>query len=136
MTPTNFDDVGNFHEKFGLRSVTHNGPNPDMPELGLVEFRIAFLTEELKEFTDAYDEENMAGMADALIDLVYVAMGTAHLMGLPWQELWDEVQQANMAKVRAAADGSNSLRGSPFDVVKPPGWEPPDIAGILETYEQ
>ena len=38
---------------------------------------------------------------DALIDLTYVAMGTAYMMGLPWQDLWDEVQRANMSKVRA-----------------------------------
>jgi predicted HAD superfamily Cof-like phosphohydrolase len=73
-------------------------------------------------------------MADALIDLVYVAMGTAHLLGLPWEALWNEVQIANMRKVRAAADASDSKRGSAFDVVKPPGWQPPNIKRILENY--
>jgi hypothetical protein len=60
-----------------------------------------------------------------------VVFGTAHLNGYPWQEGWDLVQQANITKERAAADGSNSKRGSSFDVVKPEGWTAPDINGLL-----
>jgi len=53
-------------------------------------------------------------------------------MGLPWQVLWNEVQRANMTKQRASSDGSDSKRRTSLDVVKPPGWQPPDVAGILE----
>lgn len=133
--PHNFDDVGMFHEKFGLPSVcwiSDIGPK-ELPQ-ELVEFRIKFLQEELDEFIEGYNEDDQAKMADALIDLVYVAMGTAHFMGLPWQELWKDVQQANMRKVRAQSDGSNSKRGSSFDVVKPEGWVGPKTEEILSSY--
>jgi predicted HAD superfamily Cof-like phosphohydrolase len=73
-------------------------------------------------------------MGDALIDLVYVALGTADLMGLPWEKMFEEVQRANMAKERAkSADESMAKtgRGHVLDVVKPAGWTPPDHLPIL-----
>lgn len=144
---TNFDDVGNFHEKFGLDNTTHQdiGPRTQLdPEL--LSFRIKFMVEELMEFVEAIgasydpitgkvefhgDPIDHALAFDALIDLVYVAFGTAHFMGYPWQLGWRLVQRANMAKVRAKKDASDSKRGSSFDVVKPPGWTPPDIGRLL-----
>ncbi len=92
------------------------------------------MEEELEEFEIGKGADDHAQMFDALLDLVYVAMGTAHLLGYPWQAGWEAVQAANMAKVRAAADGSDSKRGSSYDVVKPLGWLPPDILAILERH--
>lgn len=131
---SNFDDVGDFHQKFDL--PTDNFPN--LLDSETQEYRVKFLREELKEFTDAWDESNLALAADALIDLVYVAMGTAHFMGLPWQELWDEVQRANMSKVRCrSAEEAEAATGrkSVHDVIKPEGWTPPDIEGVLSRWQ-
>lgn len=143
---SNFEDVGRFHTKFSL--PVSEGKPKEMTR-ALIQFRMKFLLEEVREFAEAAGYELLwdstegfyfgsldsfpdhAKMFDALIDEVYVAMGTAHLLGYPWQEGWDRVQAANMAKVRAQADGSDSLRGSAFDVVKPEGWVAPDIAGLL-----
>lgn len=129
---TDFSDVGEFHQKFGLHHFVQ-GPVPEI-DPDLMEFRIKFMQEELDEFKEGVEEGDHAKMFDALIDLVYVALGTAHFQGYPWQHGWDRVQAANMAKVRAKADGSDSKRGSAFDVVKPPGWTPPDIEGLLEQF--
>lgn len=132
---SNHWDVGEFHKKFGLDKanlIEDMHPRSVSPEV--MDFRIKFMYEELKEFEDAYHAGDEAGMFDALIDLTYVAMGTSHLRGYPWRLGWDAVQTANMAKVRAQADGSDSARGSSFDVVKPPGWIPPDIQGLLEDF--
>jgi predicted HAD superfamily Cof-like phosphohydrolase len=135
MHDTNFDDVGNFHEKFALDNTTHQDTGQRSPmDPELLDFRLKFLKEELEEFETGMEEEDHEQMFDALLDLVYVAMGTAHLLGYPWQEGWDLVQRANMAKERAAADGSNSKRGTQWDVVKPPGWTPPAIGGLLERH--
>jgi hypothetical protein len=54
-------------------------------------------------------------------------------MECPWQEGWDLVQAANMAKERATS-AEQSTRLSAFDVIKPPGWTPPDIEGLIESY--
>ena len=128
---SNFTDVGDFHRKFGLPAFpSSTEPKPLDPEL--LQFRIRFLEEELDEFKRASEQGDPIEQFDALLDLVYVAMGTAHLLGFPWQEGWDEVQRSNMAKVRAARDGSDSKRGSSWDVVKPAGWMPPNLKAILE----
>lgn len=129
-----FDDVGRFHEKFQLENTTFYPPGPREPHEEVLDFRLKFLEEELQEFREGMDEMDHAQMFDALIDLVYVALGTAHFLGYPWREGWNLVQAANMNKVRAQADASDSKRGSSFDVVKPEGWQPPDIQGLLEKY--
>lgn len=150
---TDFGDVGRFHYKFGLRANQFDGWGPLPFDSEMIEFRIKFMGEELIEFIEGAGyrielgpdnhpklvrsegvEPDHAQMFDALIDLVYVALGTAHLQGYPWQKGWDLVQTANMAKVRAAKDGSNSKRGSSLDVVKPEGWTAPDIEGLLRSY--
>lgn len=131
LSSSNFDDVGRFHRKFGLPSVSHEGVGPRNPDPEVIKFRVDFMQEELNEYAEAIAEGDDAKAFDALLDLVYVAEGTAHFHGFPWQEGWDEVQKANMAKVRAQADGSDSARNSSWDVVKPLGWQPPDMDRIL-----
>ncbi len=138
---SNFDDVGKFHKKFGLHHSPLTGQiadNKRKKPLDLdsrtIAFRLAFLEEELQELKTAYDANDTAGIADALVDLVYVAMGTAHLHNLPWQDLWEEVQRSNMEKERAQSS-VQSKRGSALDVIKPEGWQPPDIKSILRQYD-
>ena len=123
---SHYDDGLAFTQKFHL-------PTPVAPQLltdEMASFRARFLEEELAEFEEAMHNDDMAGMADALVDLVYVAIGTAIMMGLPWQRLWDEVQRSNMEKVRAERP-DQSKRGTAFDVVKPPGWTAPRVKEII-----
>lgn len=132
LNKNNYDDVGMFHEKFGVPFYGDGRPVTPLDET-TYEYRESFMQEELDEFKESRRRGDMAGMADALVDLVYVAMGTGHMMSLPWQQLWDEVQRANMAKERAvSADDSRSKRKNSLDVVKPAGWTPPDIQGVLD----
>lgn len=130
---TNFEDVGDFHTKFGLPSNNEDFPGPRLVTRETMEYRIKFLQEELDELTKASAESNHPEMFDALLDIVYVAMGTAHLLGYPWEQGWDRVQAANMQKVRAK-DASESKRGNALDVVKPEGWQPPDHSTLLGAW--
>lgn len=147
---SDFDLVGDFHSKFDLHSVAHRGPGPVPVPPQLRDFRLRFLVEELKEFADAHgidlevtvtrrqDDDRLirpdhAKAADSLIDLSYVTLGTAHIYGYPWSELFTEVQNANMQKERAVK-AEQSTRGSTFDVVKPAGWRAPDIVGVLRRF--
>lgn len=125
-----YSDVGEFHRKFGLRYGHKGDFGPTEISDELMQFRIDFLQEELAEFIEASVIMDHAGMADALVDLVYVALGTAHMFGYPWYQLWEDVQRANMAKVRAT-EASQSARNTAFDVVKPEGWRGPDTSEIL-----
>lgn len=128
---TNFEDVGLFHQKFGLPIA--EGEIRELPQ-DLLHFRVLFLKEELQEFILAMPswktKADHAKMFDALIDLVYVAMGTAHLLGYPWEQGWELVQAANMDKIRASRP-EDSKRGSSWDVIKPPGWTAPNLENLL-----
>lgn len=147
MSKSHMDDIAAFHERFGLEYT--GNPRALPKELG--DFRVDFKREELREYikashilhleltTEGRDPdpgvivEQLEDQLDALVDMVYVIIGTAYLHGYRWrwQEAWDRVHRANMAKVRAASAG-DSKRGSTFDVVKPPGWEKPTHKDLVE----
>lgn len=134
-TKSLFEQVGEFHEKFGFPVAGKDGNHPHLLIEGetyndVAEFRRKFLKEEFDEFIKAQDENDIVGIADALVDLVYVALGTAHYYGLPFDELFDEVQRSNMDKVRVQS-ADESKRGTVWDVRKPVGWRPPDLGTIV-----
>lgn len=120
----NIRDVTEFHQKFGL--LSHIRP-VHLTKRKLIE-RIEFFREELDEFIKAVEENDLAGQADALVDLVYVALGTADMSGLPWDWLWADVHRANMTKVRGT-----TKRGHMVDVTKPQGWVGPQTLWLLEA---
>lgn len=119
-----FNDVRRFQEKFGQLSYY----DPGFLTRRKLEERARFLQEELDELLAA---PTLSLQADALIDLVYVAKGTAVMMGLPWAALWDDVQGANMRKVRG-----QTARGNLVDVCKPPGWIGPNTGYILAAADE
>lgn len=144
-------DIAAFHEKFKLEYVG----KPRSLDTELAEFRIGFLIEELKEYEESseklrailkvgypnFTHEYLRNTAtwelekqlDALVDLVYVALGTAYLHGFDFREAWRRVHAANMAKVRAERK-EDSKRGSTFDVVKPEGWTPPSHTDLVADH--
>lgn len=123
---SNYQDVKDFHLKFGVPV----GDYPKLLDEGALKFRTAFMFEELNEFIYHHAREDLNEAADALVDLVYVVLGTAIWMGLPWQELWDEVQRANMSKVPAEKQPHGARHD--FDVRKPEGWVPPQFDKIMK----
>lgn len=123
-----YKDVGEFRSKFGFQTET-DGPPRLLPDKEFLA-QVVHLQEELDEIYRGQAAGDLAAVADGLVDLVYVALGTAQVMRLPFGALWDEVQRANMAK-RKARDASESKRGDPNDVVKPEGWKEPNITGVL-----
>lgn len=127
-----FDDVESFHRRFGL-PTSLDPLGPALLDRSTLTFRVGAKLEELSEMMRAESQEDLPKVADGLVDLVYFALGTAALMRLPFNELWAEVHRANMAKVRATGAGDGrSARGHSLDVVKPAGWTPPDVEGIVE----
>jgi predicted HAD superfamily Cof-like phosphohydrolase len=120
-------DIDNFHKKYGFEK----NEKIDIPSNSeLINFRTAFLMEELAEYTNAITKKDAAGAVDALVDIVYIALGTAWLFNLPFEKAWNEVQKANMSKIRAK--DKTGKRGTKFDVVKPKDWKAPNIEKIIE----
>ena len=120
-------DIDNFHKKYGFEK-NEKIDIPDNSEL--INFRTAFLMEELAEYTNAITKKDAVGALDALVDIVYIALGTAWLFNLPFEKAWNEVQKANMSKIRAK--DKTGKRGTKFDVVKPKDWKAPNIEKIIE----
>lgn len=135
-----FAMVREFHQKFGLE---YDGPPRVLPS-ELARFRIKFLKEELQEYKQAYQtfletaatgQDVLVDKLDALVDLVYVALGTADLHGFDFNEAFRRVHDKNMKKVRklTSPDAPDSKRGNNiYDVVKPPGWEPADLSDLVK----
>ena len=116
-------DIKDFHEKFGLAPTHTGGWFP----LDLKKFRTGFMQEELLEYRDAKNTEEAL---DALVDLVYVALGTAYLQGFNFEEAWRRVHEANMKKARAVT-ADQSKRGSAYDIIKPEDWVAPDLSDLV-----
>ena len=131
LPPDYFQDIIDFHQKFQVSP----SPMPSLLPVELEMFRYNFMIEELTEYRKAYKDGNLHDAFDALIDLVYVALGTAYLMNLPFDQGWSTVHDANMKKERTY-DATKSKRNSAFDVIKPPAWKAPDHTAALKQRVQ
>ena len=85
--------------------------------------------QEHQELVEALDSGVLADIAQELADVVYVAYGTAYSLGIPLDLVITEVHRANMRKI-----GPNGPILKDGKVQKPPGWQPPDVAGVMQTF--
>lgn len=110
-----FDDVKKFH-------ITFEHPVAEIPtamDNERKKARTAWMQEELDEFVEASTIEDEA---DAMIDLMYFALGTLVEMGVKPQEIFDIVQHANMSKVWPDGLVHKNEMGK---TIKPANWEDP-----------
>jgi len=115
---TAYDDVKDFHARFGhpVREV------PTLLTSDRAAARAAWMTEEVAEFLAA---QTIPDQADAMIDLIYFAIGTLVEMGVRPEKLFDIVHAANMTKLWP--DGKPRWRDD-GKTVKPPTWVDPTEA--------
>lgn len=117
-----FGDVKAFHEKFGQ---AYDGPPlRRLNDEAEAHFRHDFLEEEVKEHALAMWDNDPAGQLDALVDICFVAIGTAYKHGWDFEEAWRRVVAANMAKQAVTTGGK-------FKISKPDGWTPPDHTDLV-----
>lgn len=80
---------------------------------------------------DVYEkpEQDLVAAIDGMCDLLCVVYGTAVEFGIDLAPFWEEVHRTNMAK-----------RGGPVREdgkrLKPDGWEPPNLRGVLQEILQ
>ena len=123
-------DIEDMHAKYGVDQwMGMKLMNVETETLRkFLEFRLAFIKEELDETTQAVANNDPEEIVDGLIDLCVVAIGTLDAFGVDAHKAWDEVLKANMNKqVGEKAERPNPL-GLP-DLVKPEGWESPSHEG-------
>ncbi|MBQ0134120.1 MAG: hypothetical protein KBS46_03190 [Clostridiales bacterium] len=110
-----WDDVREFQRCFGH-------PYADKPTMLAAErakVRAEWMREEIDEFLEA---DEIVEQADAMIDLMYFALGSLVEMGVKPDRLWQIVQDANMAKLWSDGKPHHREDGK---TIKPPTWEDP-----------
>lgn len=118
-----FEDVKQCHVKFLPETV---GIFPRQLDSDRKKFRVNFIREETTELDDA---TNIDDEIDACVDIVYVALGMLVEMGVPPDIAFDIVHRKNMLKQRGAKSTRPGSKG--IDMIKPPGWTPPDYTEML-----
>jgi predicted HAD superfamily Cof-like phosphohydrolase len=121
---TAFDKVKNFCKSFG--SVCPD--TPGLPDAGIRKLRRKLLREEFNEYLDAEEDNDLVEIADAISDIVYIALGSAAIYGIPFDKVFNHVHDTNMAKL--GPDGI-PMRRADGKILKPEGWQPPNIKKIL-----
>lgn len=110
--------VREFHEAFGLTLG-------DEPAIRDADLRVKLLREEALEAAEAIEAGDLVKAVDGLIDTIYVCLGALVAFGVDGDPIFDEVHRTNMAKV-------GGTRREDGKWLKPPGWQPPRIAELLE----
>lgn len=119
--------VQEFHNVFGLGSseqpLAHIGA-------GQIALRHRLMAEENDEYLEAATNNDLALVADALGDKLYILCGTIIAHGLQHKivEVFEEIHRSNMSKLDA--DG-RPVRREDGKVLKSDLYFPPDIAAVL-----
>ena len=102
----------------------------DGSQMSLFDMYCDLIEEEHTELKAALAANDNVEVLDALVDILVVTIGAIHSAGFNAEGAWKEVMQTNFAKidretgkVRKREDGK---------VLKPIGWEPPDLKPFLK----
>lgn len=108
---------------------------PQFPPPSEETLRYKLLAEEFKEYAEAInscggpsEEAALASIADALADIIYVAVGTMHSYGFDVDSVMGEVCASNFTKIRP--DGK-VLKDKSGKVLKPDSYVAPDIESAM-----
>ncbi len=107
-----------FHEKFN--HPIGNGPRGMDRERARKRYN--WMQEEIDEFLEAVEEGDIVEQADAMIDVIYFALGTLVEMGIRPDTLFEIVQRANMGKLWADGRPHYAEDGK---TLKPDTWRDP-----------
>ena len=110
-------------------------PISEKPTLLTVEeadLDLDLIEEEYQELLEAWGDQNITGIFDALIDLQYVINGMGVHMGLPMEEGWAEVQRSNMSKLD---ENGEPIYREDGKVLKSDLYSPPNLQEIIDKKE-
>lgn len=119
-----------FHTTYGLvvRDEPIDFSHENDEDAELFQLRWNLVQEEHEEFQTAWVGEDLIKLADAICDLVYVLVGTAISLGIPFDRCFAEVQRSNMSKL--GEDGKPIVRED-GKILKGPFFSPPNLARII-----
>jgi len=86
------------------------------------------ITEEYNETWRAFNvDKDVVEVADGLADMVWVIMGMASTLDIPFDNVWNEVKASNMSKFV----NGKVVKNSDGKIMKPEGYFRPNIGDIL-----
>lgn len=137
MSKSNFEDFKDFNR--ACEKPEGNLLGFDTKLIPVVNMNLDLIHEEyaaelLPHMTKYLEEpsfENLVAVADDIVDTVYVLMQLAVTLGVPFDQVWDEVHRSNMAK---AIDGK-VLRRHDGKILKPEGWKPPNVWEVMKQVQ-
>lgn len=121
--------------EYFMNNVAHyNGEPRAVPKFWVENFGEVLLSV-MAMYQQSVSEESLSltRSFSYLCDSCYLCFLQAEAHGFNFDEAWRRVHEANMKKIRAER-ASDSKRGSTFDVIKPPGWEPPSHKDLVENH--
>ncbi len=122
------EKVVQFHEVF--KQEMSDKPTLISEREYLIRFNLGL--EELKEYADACQANDLVEILDSLADQLYIILGTAVKHGLQHKlaEAFDLVHENNMSKL--GPDGNPILRED-GKILKPEGFVPVDLSKLIEN---
>ena len=121
---TNFEKVRLFMITYGQEVKDKAG----FSDAKTNKLRIDLIKEELKELTEAMQDENLLEVADALTDILYVTYGAGHAFGIDLDKCFNEVQKSNMSKLD---QNGKPIYNEAGKVMKGPNYFKPDLSKYL-----
>jgi predicted HAD superfamily Cof-like phosphohydrolase len=91
---------------------------------------IKLIEEEVLELSTALKNDDRLETLDALTDILVVTIGAIHSMGADAEGAWKEVMGTNFAKIDK--DTGKVRKREDGKVLKPVGWQPPNLDPFLD----
>jgi len=102
---------------------------PAFPDEATMNLRLKLIAEEVAEFAESVQNEDLVNAAKELSDILYVVYGAGIAMGLDLDEVFAHVHDSNMSKL--GADGKPVYRED-GKVIKGPHYYSPDLQWITK----
>ena len=122
---TNFQKVKIFMETFGQEVKIKTSLSSDK----INKLRYNLIKEELNEFKQALDNNDLLEVADALTDILYVTYGAGHAFGINLDACFEEVQNSNMSKL---GNDGKPIYNDQGKVMKGPNYFKPDLSKFIK----
>lgn len=122
---TNYEKVKQFMEAFG-QEVPARATFPDEETMQL---RLKLIAEEVAEFAESVQEQDIVNASKELADILYVVYGAGLAMGINLDQVFHDVHNSNMSKL--GADGKPVYRED-GKVIKGPNYTKPDLQWVTK----
>jgi len=114
-----FENVRDFVKLFTPELISKTPT--DLNDIKISKLRMDRLIEEINEYKVAVNKSDLVGQLDALVDIVYIALGNAVYQGFNFNEAFRRIHLSNLCK-----------QSSGGDIIKPPGWQKPDLTDLVK----